>query len=181
MKLIFAQKCCATKLLLQNSCQIEMVSSILFGTTNQTNFQVRFGSNEDLTAPLAGLARVQAADGALSQLNISLPGASFTSLILNINPLFNQTVNFVVTEPNGQMTAGSFALTAFVPNFFTITAILGQSISNVAFTTTGPVLDISGIRIGGALANPTAVPEPATMILLGTGLAGIAAKLRRRK
>ncbi len=28
---------------------------------------------------------------------------------------------------------------------------------------------------------PQAIPEPATMILLGTGLAGIAAKMRRRK
>ncbi len=39
----------------------------------------------------------------------------------------------------------------------------------------------TNFKIGTGPANPAAVPEPMTMILFGTGLAGVAAKARRRK
>jgi hypothetical protein len=155
----------------------------IFGTTNQTGFQVRFSSNENLTAPANGQARIEASDGTLTQLTIDLPGATFTSLILNVDAAANGSINFVVTENNGQQTAGSFSLTGSGQNFFTITAIIGQRISSVAFTTdvnmaVTNVDDVAQVRIGGAAA---AVPEPTTMLLWGTGLAGVAARMRRRR
>ena len=158
----------------------------IFGTTNQTGFSVRFSSNENLTAPANGQARIEGANGDLTQLNISLPGATFTSLILNIDAAAAGTVNFVVTEDNGQQTAGTFALGASGENFFTITAINGQRISSVAFTTDVAMTitnvdDVAQVRIGGAQPSTNPVPEPVTMVLFGTGLAGVAAKVRRRR
>jgi hypothetical protein len=70
-------------------------------------------------------------------------------------------------------------------NFFTFTTINNQRIASVSFTTTVAVGmqldDVRQVRIGGAQLDRTPVPEPATMILLGTGLAGIAAKVRKRR
>ena len=158
----------------------------IFGTTNQTGLSVRFSSNEALTAPANGQARIEAVDGTLTNLTVDIPGATFTSLILNIDAAAAGSVNFVVTEDNGQQTAGTFALGASGENFFTITAINGQRISSVAFTTNVAMVvtnvdDVAQIRIGGAQRTTNPVPEPVTMLLFGTGLAGVAAKARRRR
>lgn len=78
---------------------------------------------------------------------------------------------------------------------------IGDSTYNLTFTTTadaaGAVMfsflasnlqppgdesfGLDNIVVSGSLpSSPTAVPEPATMLLLGTGLAGVAAKVGRR-
>ena len=158
----------------------------IFGTTNQTGLSVRFSSSEALIAPANGQARIEAADGTLTNLTIDIPGATFASLIVNIDAATAGSVNFVVTENNGQQTAGTFALGASGENFFTITAINGQRISSVAFTTTVAMVvtnvdDVAQIRIGGAQPVQQPIPEPTTMLLLGTGLFGVAAKVRKRQ
>jgi hypothetical protein len=157
----------------------------IFGTTNQTGLSVRFSSNENITAPAMGQARIEAVDGTLTQLTIDIPGATFTSLILNIDAATVGTVSFTVTEDNGQITQGSFALGDSGQNFFTITAINGQRISSVSFTTTVAMTitnvdDVAQIRIGGATPTQSNVPEPGTMLLLGTGIMGLAGAMRRR-
>jgi hypothetical protein len=157
----------------------------IFGTTNQTGLSVRFSSNENITAPANGQARIEAVDGTLTQLTIDIPGATFTSLILNIDAATVGTVSFTVTEDNGQITQGSFALGDSGQNFFTITAINGQRISSVSFTTTVAMTitnvdDVAQIRIGGATPTQSNVPEPGTMLLLGTGIMGLAGAMRRR-
>jgi hypothetical protein len=155
----------------------------LFGTTNQTGFSVRFTGTEALTAPAAGQARIEAVDGGFNSLMTDLPGASFTSLVLNLDASSNGTILFT-TDMTGASPTQTFSATVNESgsNFFTFTTIDGQRYQSISFTSTSPLsltfADAAQFRIGGAQA--TTVPDGgATVAMLGLGLVGLFG-LRRR-
>jgi hypothetical protein len=158
----------------------------IFGLTNQTQLAVRFSSNENITSPAMGQARIEAVDGTLNTLTIDLVTGSYTSLILNLDASVDGLVNFQVVEVGGQVNNfNNLPVAGSGSNFFTIIASNNQRIFSVTFTASAPVTlsfsDAAQFRIGGASPGQTPIPEPASMLLLGTGLIGIASGIRKRR
>ena len=150
----------------------------VFGLTNQTQLQVKFSSTTDtLVEPSSGQARVEALDGVVNNITISVPGGTFEDIILN--PFFGSgTATVTVLTANSQTFTFSYTLSNG-QNFPTIVAAPGTLLSSVTISAPGGFTDLRQPRISGA----PAIPEPATLFLFGTGLLGAATgarKLRRR-
>lgn len=115
-------------------------------------------------------------------------GATFTKLILNIdvtNGLQPPTqVQFTVnyTLAGGQVFNQVFTVDTNGQNFFGIQAAEGAVINSVTIQGLGNTTfaDIDQWRVGGFPTPQTEVPEPASLLLLGSGLVGTASALRRR-
>ncbi len=167
----------------------------VFGQTDISNTLVSFSSTTDiLTEPSSGQARIEAQDGLINDITISLPGGgTFLDFILNPNctpgvgsgDCGTAIITAIANEPgSGLQTFTTNLLLGNGENFLTLTVSGGETIASVTIDDNAPAgfqslkqPRISGVAGGTAVAP---IPEPSTILLLGSGFIGFAAYWRRK-
>ena len=156
----------------------------IFGFTNVSNTQIDFASDEDLTQPANGQARIEGADGSFSTLTITSAGNTFSSIIFNLNAAANGFVTFSGVDDGGDpFEFADIAVGGGGQNFMTFTTANGQGIASLTITGLDETAfeDVRQVRVGITGVDIPDVPEPASLALWLTAMGGAALVSRRRR
>ena len=149
------------------------------GQGHQSGIVLDFFSNEILTTPASGQARIEAQDGSFNNLLVDahLSNVFFRGVFFAINPAIGPqdqpvSTTFTVFNQFGASEQEIRSLDASGLHLFGVMGTNGQSIDTVSFSGV-PATDVRLFRIAP-------VPEPGSLLLLGSGLALGIGKARRR-
>lgn len=124
------------------------------------------------------------ADTSIDQLTFTMPGHIFTDISMNLFGVFDDTnsVSFLVTTNDGTFMQVFTGLTDDnTDNWILLTATNGEYFTSISLDDTRffalQNLNVSGV---GPLTSAVTTPEPASVLLLSTGLAALASFVRRR-
>lgn len=148
---------------------------------------ITFNGDGETLESASGAAAITAQDGGFDYVDFSgpLPGLSviYFSIYPESSTPFNGllTVNYAPAAPGASFTR-TFTVGSGRNEFLLYTSDISIYITKVTLSTEGDLLSLKQVNVGddGPPPNASAVPEPGTYAMLGTGLAVLAARRARR-